>query len=345
MPLPTERAAMTSTRPSACSRLSLDAGEPLAGSASTANGYLVVEHGGPWGAKVLRDAPFADHDGTPVALGEHLARVLAPLGVTTLLARRTGSRHGIPFPATVMLVAVDAAGGHGARTTVGGISEILSWDLPELLARLLGGAVPAGWDRLDTQYLVCTHARRDACCGELGRPLVAALGTRDPGRTWEVSHLGGHRLAASALVLPDGVVYGRLGPDDVPSLVSAHTEGAVLSRSLRGRAALPQPAQAAEIALRRHTGIRGSSGLRLDSVDGAEDRTTTHWTANDGTSWRVVVHTERPDAPEMARAAVRSRHRPPPGSGSWRSCPPTTSRSDGRPADNRLPLPAVDRRR
>jgi len=42
--------------------------------------------------------------------------------------------------------------------------------------RELSVAVPArGEARSDPFYLVCTNARRDACCALLGRPLTAAL--------------------------------------------------------------------------------------------------------------------------------------------------------------------------
>ena len=215
-------AEATSPRPLACSRLSLEADEDLHGTASTVSGYLVLEHGGPWGTKVLRDAPFSDPDGTAVPLGAHLSTVLGPLGVTTLLVRRPGARHGIPRRTTVMLVAFDGTAAHGARTTVGAVSRLFGWKLPALLATLRSGVVPEGWEPLETQYLVCAHARRDACCGELGRPIVTALAAVDPERVWEVSHVGGHRFAPNTLVLPEGLVYGRVPEDQVPcSLMKA----------------------------------------------------------------------------------------------------------------------------
>ncbi|WP_127130291.1 sucrase ferredoxin [Georgenia sp. SYP-B2076] len=281
---------MISTRPQACSRLSVENGDPLAGTASTARGFLLVEHGGPWGKKPLRDAVFRGPGGAHVDLGGNLGRVLEPLGVTALLVRRPGARHGIPSPATVMLVAVDQAGGRGARTSVEGVSEILGWDVPGLLGELRTGRTPAGWRPLGTQYLACTHARRDACCGELGRPVARALGDVEPARTWEVSHLGGHRLAANVLVVPDGVVYGRLGAADAPALVRCHDEGRLLLGALRGRAALPQPVQAAEIAVRRAAGAEAADGAALLSAEVQGARTLTRWRVG-RTAWRVVVET------------------------------------------------------
>ena len=54
----------------------------------------------------------------------------------------------------------------------------------------------------------CAHEERDRCCGLDGRALVDAVAGPD---VFAASHLGGHRFAATAMVLPTGYVYGRLG--------------------------------------------------------------------------------------------------------------------------------------
>ena len=60
--------------------------------------------------------------------------------------------------------------------------------------------------------LVCTHGRRDRCCGSLGTALFQEL-TADPGllgqgvRVWRTSHTGGHRFAPTAIVLPEGTAW------------------------------------------------------------------------------------------------------------------------------------------
>jgi hypothetical protein len=60
-----------------------------------------------------------------------------------------------------------------------------------------------------TEVLVCTHGRRDRCCGSLGTALFLELqadadrhlrGTR----IRRTSHTGGHRFAPTALVFPEG---------------------------------------------------------------------------------------------------------------------------------------------
>jgi len=60
--------------------------------------------------------------------------------------------------------------------------------------------------------LVCTHGRRDRCCGSLGTVLANEL-QADPTelgrhvRVWRTSHTGGHRFAPTAVVLPQGTAW------------------------------------------------------------------------------------------------------------------------------------------
>jgi hypothetical protein len=96
--------------------------------------------------------------------------------------------------------------------------------VPALCHDLLAAADPTATDpgpdghaahRVDTpdglvELLVCTHGRRDVCCGGLGTTLhgelADVLADRADVRLWRCSHTGGHRFAPTALTLPDG--YG-----------------------------------------------------------------------------------------------------------------------------------------
>ena len=87
----------------------------------------------------------------------------------------------------------------------------------------------------------------------LGLPLYNQLRERFGERVWQVSHLGGHRFAPNVLVLPQGVLYGRVGTavgdagDESVEQFAAEVEaGAVSRRHLRGRSCYPKPVQAAE---------------------------------------------------------------------------------------------------
>jgi hypothetical protein len=63
--------------------------------------------------------------------------------------------------------------------------------------------------------LICTHGRRDACCGRQGTALVMQVAT-DPDiagagyRVARTSHTGGHRFAPTAVVLPEGTMWAFL---------------------------------------------------------------------------------------------------------------------------------------
>lgn len=83
-----------------------------------------------------------------------------------------------------------------ASGSAGEVAATLGWLAPQ----------PAG------VLLVCGNGRRDACCARTGGPLARLLSQEHPGRVWESSHLGGHRFAPTALVLPTGQALGRVSP-------------------------------------------------------------------------------------------------------------------------------------
>ena len=106
------------------------------------------------------------------------------------------------------------------------------------------------------QYFVCTNGQRDRCCARFGLPAYAKLRERVGGRAWQTTHLGGHRFAPNVLVLPQGVLYGRVKPEIMDEFVSAAESGDVPVANLRGRSCYPKQAQAAE-------GFAGRAGLEL----------------------------------------------------------------------------------
>lgn len=242
--------------PFRCAAASLDRGDDLAGTASTVRSFLLVEHGGSWGADALRDARL------PPGLGQHLARAGRAAGVRVLLVRRPGRR----------------ADGSGARVFAARAAGAESWLETAALARLddvrdldlaaLGAGRSVGLSRHDEPLLaVCTHGRHDACCAERGRPVALALAAgRHADSVWECSHIGGDRFAGNVLVLPRGLYYGRVDPDDALALADATAEGRVSLEHLRGRSDLAMPVQAAEIDVRRRLGLTGLDDVRTTSA-------------------------------------------------------------------------------
>lgn len=154
-----------------------------------------------------------------------------------------------------------------------------------------------GWgvQRSDPLYLVCTNGRRDACCALYGRPLVTALSGASP-HVWESSHIGGHRFAGNLVCLPEALVYGRVTPERGRALVAAHAEGRMDIRSLRGRAAWPAAAQAAEIQLRLHLGLDRITDVALVATSDDRDEHVVDLLAR-GEPWRIRLRATPADAP------------------------------------------------
>ena len=89
----------------------------------------------------------------------------------------------------------------------------------------------------ETHIFVCTHGTRDCRCGVAGTELLDALralvdehkrtcaaqGSRPAKRVHvlPISHVGGHKWAANALVYPHGDWYGNLRVTDAPLLLRA----------------------------------------------------------------------------------------------------------------------------
>lgn len=262
-----------------CAAASLDAGEPLEGTASTVRAFLLVESPGPWGVEATRDSRL------PEEVKERLSALEREHEVRPLLVRR-------PWRAPARSVQVFATYVDGAQpwtetASLGDVREVLDLDV----AALGGGRSPGLPRHGAPLFLVCTHGRHDACCAERGRPLAAALSAAAPEETWEVSHIGGDRFAANVLVLPEGLYYGRLTPEDAGPFVAGHLAGLLDLDHLRGRSTYPFPVQAAEIFLRRHLREPSRAPLEL-AARGREGAETRVVFSVPGARWEVRVHTD-----------------------------------------------------
>ena len=244
-----------------CSAGSLAAAEPLAGTAPVAQSWIIIEQPGPWGRQALTNSRL-DAD-----LGAALKAASADSGTTVLLARhpdrlerdlRGGALLEQPQDAARNIwVAHTAPGDTRMRHGVTGeVSQIGSWDLSAIAH---GSLPPFGVSVKDPTLFICTHSGRDQCCAVHGRALLAAtldrLPSGDRAKVWEVSHIGGHRFAPTALSLPSGAVYGRLDVDDVLRIRNDDARRNVSTLNYRGRTAFPQPLQVAEIAIRDMAGV------------------------------------------------------------------------------------------
>lgn len=246
-----------------CSALAEELGEPMIGSVDQRTRWLLIEDRGAWGTDAVDDL-----------VGRDFADTAKAGSLRVLLVRR---REGDPASDVMRrAILVDTVTREMATRTIGDVDEL------SLEAALHAPVKEFGESTSEPIFLVCTNGKRDACCALRGRALVSTLAAIHPERTWECTHLGGHRFAGNLVCLPDGIVYGRVTPDEGARLADAFLAGRIDAARLRGRSAWPAPAQVAEQALRLRLGADALDDLRLIDavVDG--ERASVTLAARDG---------------------------------------------------------------
>jgi hypothetical protein len=83
---------------------------------------------------------------------------------------------------------------------------------------------------------------------------------------WECSHVGGERFAANVLVLPTGLLYGRVLPFAASQFIAAAERREVLTPMLRGRVGMVPAAQAALAFAYEQLALRQVDDVRVDQV-------------------------------------------------------------------------------
>lgn len=291
------------TDPLTCAAYSTADEEPLVATASRVRSWLAVEQPGAWGIDALTESQL-DPD-----LGAELRARGRQAGVRTILVRRPR-----PSPAPAQRRCFLAHSGPRQSWV-----ESLPFDNPSDLLGLDFAALATdrrpgiGTVVEEPVFLVCTNGRHDRCCADLGRPLVRSLvGAGVPG-VWECSHIGGDRFAANVVCLPEGVYFGRVGPEDGPALAAAYAAGQLSLDHYRGRSCYPALVQAAEAWVRRTASVTALDGLTLVAVERlGPDRAEVTFAANDASSrhWRARVSRTRSDAPRRLTCRANSDARP-----------------------------------
>ena len=156
-------------------------------------------------------------------------------------------------------------------------SESLRWGTYESVRELVDLPLDGSVGEVDHEplYLVCAHSKHDTCCALRGRPVAAALHELRPGRVFETSHVGGDRFAANVLVLPAGLLYGRVLPFAAEEFVAAAEANEVIGALLRGRVGLPSAAQAALAFGYEHLALRHRRDLTVESSTPVLDMSST----------------------------------------------------------------------
>lgn len=249
-----------------CSLLALAREEPLAGTAPVARRWVCVEQRGAWPSDLTAHPEPA------------LAALAATPGWRLLLIRRPGRRGEAGTRLRVYLADTTPGASRTTTFTVDGPGELADLVLPAPDEPLPGARVS------DPLLLVCTHGRRDRCCAVDGRALAIAVVDAGEQHVWECSHLGGHRFAPTALVLPTGYAYGRLDPDTAIAARKAAFPLEVDTTLCRGRSTWSPVGQVAELAVRDATGLRDADALQVTDTPGGAVVST--W---DGRRWAVDV--------------------------------------------------------
>jgi Sucrase/ferredoxin-like len=251
--------------PQRCSVVSRALGEPLAGTASTVRGWLLLEQPGPWGAEALAGSRLAD------GLGPALTGLSERTGLRVLLVRRHG--RGASTVHRSCFVAYTGPGEPWLEhVRLDDPRRVLDLDLEGVVRGVRPGLRPMP----GPVFLVCTHGRHDRCCAERGRPLAGVLSHAYRAQTWESSHIGGDRFAGNLVCFPHGLYFGRVRPEDALAVASAYARGAISLPHYRGRSAYGFAVQAAECYLRAADGLTGVDDVRLAGGyrDGDEVRVT-----------------------------------------------------------------------
>lgn len=273
-----------------CSALSAHAGEPMAGSAPRADVWIVVEHPDGWG-----DAPLAR----------------SAHGVRVVMAR---GRDGRPGRAThapaisrsrVWLVRCTGVDPIARVGWVDDPRQVADWNLAEIAA---GSHSDWGVPDPEPLLLVCANARRDRCCGHAGGHLAMTLWAGPMAeRVFTSTHLGGHRFAPTALLLPSGALHGRLDPASAAALLRDAGHHRMSAATLRGFSTQSAPDQVAEAAARVRSGYDGDRPLPTEVALVGSTRAVAHVRRPDGQVDRVELRQVTHDVvSSCGRAAERT---------------------------------------
>ena len=186
-----------------CADLSEAAGESLAATAVTALAWLLLEVPGAWPRDVSN--PGTLPPGAEASIRAWLAETP---GSRLQFVRRPGRSRETRLAYVVR--------------SAEGASDVRRFALPDLEA-LSGLDLADGGEAVDSSLvLVCAHGSRDRCCSLRGTAVFGALADRlGEEELWISSHLGGHRFAANVVVLPSGLQFGRVTPEEAPEQAPA----------------------------------------------------------------------------------------------------------------------------
>lgn len=247
---------MTAAKPRPCSDQSLDRDDPMYGTASAGSTWMLLEVCGAWGPSAFLQSPGS----IDPELGRAIVRRAESAHMRIAAIRRHGRRPDAPRWRWFI-----AQSGVGTEALYSGEVE----DPREYLELALDGSDGAA--STDPLVAICAHGKHDQCCAVRGRGAAAAIAKSHPEITWECSHLGGDRFAATMLILPEGLCYGRVDSTDASELVRLYLDGRLDNQFLRGRTSLPHAVQAAQYFVRQEYGDDRIASLAPTTVESHDE--------------------------------------------------------------------------
>ena len=279
---------MSAARPF-CSDISRENDEPFGATASRIDQWLLVEYRGLWSSDALTGSGMSDQ------VKARLRELRAAQAHTRLLLIRRPDRRRHPN------LAIYVADSREGRERLGRLEVADHEELRELDPWTAAARVE------EPLFLACTHGKHDPCCARYGRPLFEALSEQvGADSAWQCTHVGGDRFAGNLVCLPHGVYYGRVGRDDVPSLVDEYLAGELSLAHYRGRSCWPFAVQAAERRIRAEEGLTGFGDLQLDGAEEVGDRTRVSFRTREGVR-EVEVASELGELTQLTCSAAAAK--------------------------------------
>ena len=255
-----------------CAEESRAAEETLAGTFKPADTFFLIESSlpdyGGWGGEMVKTAA------TSGGFAPYLAHLQSAPRAKALFIRRPQSQAKSFY---IALTNQDRPRIYHAELS--DYEELLQLDISSLVADATPRINAREMNEIDELYTVCTNGRHDPCCAALGTPVYHELAAQaGEERVWQTTHIGGHRMAATMIAFPQGIVYGHVDPLDAEAIVTNQRAGFMLPHKYRGRGAYAghqldeaahKAACAAEAVVRERSGQYRIDDLRLEAVETA----------------------------------------------------------------------------
>jgi len=270
-----------------CSVHSNAAHEPLIGSASRTDYWILLEYPYPPSAKALQENQL------PHEVNRYLAALQSTLPASRVLLIRKETSSPSSHPA---LYLADGRDGQAIlyKIHINSFLDLLGLDIPAIFSDRTASQAFSCNEHL---FLICTNGKRDACCSKWGLPLFNSLSKQYGEMVWQTSHVGGHRFAPNLVCLPHGIFYGRVPLDQASRLAGRYLNGLLTLDFFRGNAAYPPHAQAAEYFIRLDRREERMGSYHLESVSSiAENHWEIHFSnPHDRVNFRVVIEAIQTD--------------------------------------------------